>query len=296
MVGREEPALGSARFPSSFRLSMTGCRSAACLGELRCMNDPRTPSQRPPATAEELPLWEAALAWCDEDLVETLRSSHATYRTAARIGESKNPFPTETDCKCDRFFALADENVTIEESIKRKAAAKNVERNFCERIKEGKIALLGLRSKPDLAEARTQIPRDWVFLLKFDWENSMVSAEAVTFVGVTGRAVCAADWQTEASASAALQKHSDPTPRKPTGKPSYGPIIEDELQAYARKKGMTTAEVLAQTNRSQLARILHDRLQKNAPPNRKGGLPSVETVRKHVGKLAERRSVEKGGR
>ena len=171
---------------------MTGCQPASAAGELQRMTDPSTSSGAAQDEPKELPLWNAALAWCEPSLVQELLDALPGHIQAFGFKPEDNPFPSHAVRSYAASWSLAKivgagpdpEGAT---AFRRLQAAHLVAEDFRNRFEAGEIILDGLQVKPQLNTMRSAVPQAWASLLKFDWNNSSLWAADARFIQVTGR-------------------------------------------------------------------------------------------------------------
>lgn len=255
---------------------------------------PGKPRQAP----GQLPLYEAALAWCDRALVQELRSARADYAAVFKLQPSGNPFPTRfEEGAAAQFFVASHAGVPCGDetgaALRRLRAARAVEDDFRRRFASGEVALAGLRVKPQLDPARTLVPTAWAGLLVFDWRKSALRAADTEFVDVV-----AERWQGGASVA------DDPphAPSTPTAAPRRVPCGDERSTASAAPaKGRPPSTkgrppfpwdaMVAIASERREARIMNNKAEADALleifrtrfPSRRP--PAHRTVKDHVGQI-----------
>lgn len=262
------------------------------------MSDSSTSSGAALGPAEELPLWKAALTWCQSNLVRELLDANLAYCAARNIYPSENPFPTSRDRTWNRTIALVGGR-SVAPSQRRDAAVAKVDVDLRQRVASRQVILLGLKVKPDVESSRTVLSEWWADHLAFDWEHSTVVVYGALYVGVTGRVIEPRASFPDNVGALAQPERVPPARRRPVGRTPYKPIIEGALAAYFDETGKSPESLAAAgENQSHLARVLETRLAKLHPEKVavKGGLPKRETIRKHVRDILASALVDKGGR
>jgi hypothetical protein len=112
---------------------------------------------------EELPLWEAALAWCDPVLVQALMDARSEYGRMSGAAPRDNPFPMPFEQ--GQIATLVVTHLVGVATGPEKPAATNwlataraVTEQFRSRIAAGEITLTGLQTKPHLERKRSVVP------------------------------------------------------------------------------------------------------------------------------------------
>jgi hypothetical protein len=261
------------------------------------MSDSSTSSGAAQGGAEELPLWEAALAWCDPTLAQELLDANAAYYAARSQPCSRNPFRTKKEFTIIRNMALVG-SPALAPSQRRDAAVTKVEVDLRQRIAARQVVLTGLRVEPELSHTRTALSREWANHMEFGWEDSTVSVRNEVYFDVAGRAVALQPRHSGTAHGLEPAEQIDPRPSRPPGRTSHKPIINAALAAYLSEMGKSLEAFAAEIpNQSHIARALETRLKKLHPDKAKaGGLPGRETIRKHVRDILASALVEKGGR
>jgi hypothetical protein len=258
------------------------------------MNETLPSKHAAPDKPDGLPLWKAAVAWCDPTLVDSLLTARAEYVQVLGGNARENPFPTAFDNGFIAQMAIAAASGI--DMGPRKAAGANwmycvgkVTKDLRERIVTGEITLTGLQTKPRLKSARSVVPSAWAELLTFDWSKNSVQAADVTLTSVLAERRLDSSVSKDACAEPPLVPNRSPTdiPRtsRGRGRTDFRPMIEADLRANWDK-----VQQLAARNASkkpvwtELAKIVEKRLIRAHPGNQRS-IPHVEIIRTRLPEL-----------
>lgn len=174
--------------------------------------------------SDERPLWEAAIAWCDPQLVDELRSALADYKSFLMFGSDlESPMPNAPH-QLTAFALLLGREAFVVAARRHTSALEKLEADLRTRIAAGTLLAWGVRVEPTLERHRTQLSCDWGHALRFDWPKGSVAFGSHRFVGV----VCA-----PGPGRAALAPPAFDAEKLSGGRPSW-PFAE--LVAIARSR------------------------------------------------------------
>jgi hypothetical protein len=213
------------------------------------MSDSSTSSGAARGEPEELPLWKAALAWCDQHLVQELCHACAMRQQTSGFRPRDNPFPSRFDLGVSATLIQAEmagvvqpNDMATDEGWRRAAYA--VTQDFLRRFAAGEIEMEGLQVRPRLKSNRTCIPTAWSSLLTFDWTKGTVTATNTVYFDVTGR--CRKP-QASAVATAENALGHQPRPAVKKGRPSFPMEAMVEIavgRLHGRKSNKEETEIL----------------------------------------------------
>jgi hypothetical protein len=241
------------------------------------MSDSSTSSGAAQGGTEELPLWKAALAWCDPALVRDLRDAFTEYTQAYGFRPRENPFPSRFELNASADLLLAEmagaiQPATSAPDIQWRGAAHAVTQDFRRRLAAGEVELDGLRVKPQLEMSRSHIPPAWSELIELEWAKETIRAWDTEFVQVRGRR-----GSTPRAQAAEPQAFVAPRRRSPTRAKGRPPFPIDKLVRIAAERH----EARKPTNKedaTELLKIFRERHPNIQPP-------AHRTVSDHVAEI-----------
>ncbi len=218
-----------------------------------------------------LPLWEAALAWCDPALVRELLEAQFEYAQEFQLKPRDNPFPTVFERNLAAQLRVAEiagvgQGSRGASAGRRLRAAHVVAEDFRRRIGAGEITLTGLRTKPQLEAVRSAVPPLWAKLLVFDWTKGSLRAADAEFVEVTGeRGASFRRGTIDPGGPAPARTRpaaSEPRVAAKTGRPRFplGAMAAIAVGRLGKRRSSSKAEA------AELLRVFGERFPDRQPP------------------------------
>jgi hypothetical protein len=251
------------------------------------MNETPPSKDAAPGKPGGLPLWEAALAWCDPLLTRNLVNARAEYVEILGGKVRESPFPMAVDSGfIVQMVTASAVGVGIGPA---KAAGANwmhcagrVKEDLRKRIASGEITLTGLQTKPRLKSARSVVPSAWAELLTFDWSTNSVQAAEVTLTSVLAERRLDSSSNKDVGEPLFTQGRSPtdmPRTSRPRGRTDFRPMIEADLRAnWDKVQQLAARNASKEPVWTELAKIVEKRLIK-AHHGGQRSIPHIETIR-----------------
>lgn len=258
------------------------------------------------ATLRLLPLWDALVTWCDPKILCDIRRNESCFSRdemrsfdhpmlgAAGDGRDKldrSAYPRVRE-RLDHLWA------DLTWDLKR-------------RIERGEVHLQGVQMRPELRETPEPVPSAWAADFHFDFRAGALTVAGRRYVSV----ICSLDPPGVRAALPPQQagtvdeviaepEHTTPDPEPAAvgtaparGRQSYQPTIEDDLRAnWDDVKRRADREESRLPVWTELARVMHKRIEKKARAEKHTNVPSIGTIRKALPETYRRVLEEKTAR
>lgn len=225
-------------------------------------------------------LREAVQTWCDPLLIEKVNRAQQGFNAGVMILYEAR-----------REDGGGNERLVLDRASHLKHIAQmklDIEVDLRVRLERGEFHLWGVQTQPEPQLHATLIPGVWAADLIFDLDASTAQFYERRFVMVRA-------FEGDPAAKPRVDREKA---RRRAGREPFLPIITEGLTEYARRAGCSLDQLASTTrNRSEVCRAVERHIKALHPQmvSVKGGLPTPETIRKHIRHLLGARPAKQTG-